>query len=62
MYLACCLLKLSEGSLFQLTLKTGVELEGWGSLWSLEEVKKTCLVAFHMLTCCHYYTVKYERN
>lgn len=48
-YLACRLLEQSEGSLSQLPLKTGVKLEGWGSLAGLEEVRKTFIADFHML-------------
>lgn len=37
LYLACCLLEESQGSLFQLPLETGVQLEGRGSLRGLQE-------------------------
>lgn len=36
-YLACSLLEPSEGSFFQVQLKTGVKLEGWDFLGDLEE-------------------------
>lgn len=47
--LACCLLEQCEGSASQLPVKTGVELEGRGSLMGLGEVREIFIADFHML-------------